>query len=203
MALIRDVRMLTFRHRHAVADVLPEWGWLRAPRREVIVPAELERAFLAALGAPLSMELPIGQVQENVVRETRRLTRSRNRGLRDWVVLQSRGVCAACRTDYARLVPRRWPSVLAGHHLNPLAASGDQPMLTDSSELVAVCPTCHVLLHLDPARPLTPEQLRAQLAAGAIIGPDDGWSAVDADQRRGGTVVSRRRSWPAGSQVEK
>jgi predicted HNH restriction endonuclease len=68
------------------------------------------------------------------------------------------------------LVPDRWANVLVGHHLDPLAAT-DEPVLTDASRLVAVCPTCHTLLHLDSSRLMTPGQLRAQLARGRVTGP--------------------------------
>lgn len=171
MALIRDIRMLAiFRHRRAVAAAVPDWRWLRAPRREATVPVDQEPAFLAALGAPPGKALLTGQVEENIFREARWLRRSRNRGLRDQVVLASGGVCAACRTDYGMLVPDRWANVLVGHHLDPLAAT-NKPVLTEASRLVAVCPTCHRMLHLDPSRPMTPRQLRAQLARGRVTGP--------------------------------
>ncbi len=171
MELIRDIRMLgMFCHRRAVAADVPGWGWLRAPRREATVPVEQERALLAALGAPQGNALLTGQVEENILREARWLRRSRNRAVRDRLVQASGGVCAACRTDYRTLVPGLWTSLLVGHHLDPLAAT-DEPVLTDASRLAAVCPTCHRMLDLDPSRPMTPRQLRAQLARGRVTGP--------------------------------
>jgi hypothetical protein len=167
MATIKNLQMIPFLHRLDVVRAIPEWGWPRAPRRNTTVPPEYEETFLALLGSPIADT--DGGVQENILREQRRLSRSRSRWLRDQAILASNGVCAACKKDYARLVPGRWPSVLHGHHLDPLSGS-DAPVATDLSRMAAVCPTCHALIHLDPDSPLTPEQLAKQLAEG-IVGP--------------------------------
>ena len=165
MATIANIQMIPFRHRLDVVRAIPGWGWPRAPRRKTTVPPQYEAKFLTLLGSPVPAA--VDGVQENVTREQRRLSRSRNRWLREQAVLASRGICAACKKDYAGLVPLRWPSVLHGHHLDPLSSS-DEPVITDPSRIAAVCPTCHTLIHLDPDNPLTPKQLAKQLARGAV-----------------------------------
>jgi hypothetical protein len=81
MATIANIQMIPFRHRLDVVRAIPGWGWPRAPRRKTTVPAQYEAEFLTLLGSPVPAAA--GGVQENVTREQRRLSRSRNRWLRE------------------------------------------------------------------------------------------------------------------------
>jgi hypothetical protein len=163
MGNVGDITMLPshVRLRDAQAAV-PEWGYLRQPRRNITVPQEHQAGFVAALKAPsrVASKQPSSGALENVRREAVVLGRSRNRRLRDEVIDASLGVCAACYWDYATVEPERWQGVLQAHHKKPLHLT-EQAVVNKVSDLVALCPTCHVLAHLSSGNPRSLAQVRA------------------------------------------
>ena len=113
MGNVGDVASLpaAVRLRDAAASV-PAWGYLRQPHRNITAPSEHETAFLKALeSTPAPKSDPAVEALENLRREARVLSRSRNRQLRDKVIEASGGTCEACSTDFTTLEPRRWRSV--------------------------------------------------------------------------------------------
>jgi hypothetical protein len=103
------------------AAAVPSWGWLRQPHRNITVPVEHEQAFLVALGGPsTAASVPSSEetltALENMRREAKVLSRSRNRPLPDRVINASKGICNGCLTNYSLIEPR-WASLLEGHHV--------------------------------------------------------------------------------------
>jgi len=115
----------------------------------------------------LSEEEKARSAVENIRSEAVLLRRTRNRSLRDQCVSASGGVCAACSADYGALVPGGWHSVLQAHHRQPLANIPNETVTT-VRDLTALCPTCHVLVHLRRPTPLGVPALRRMIAAGQV-----------------------------------
>lgn len=162
MGKVGDVVMLPQEVRlRDAATAVPAWGYLRAPHRNTTVPSEHEQRFLKALGNPAAPKSdPAVQFLENIRREATILSRSRNRTLRDKVIQASGGVCCGCDTDYSSVEPRKWRSLLQAHHLKPLHKI-DGAVSNSEADLVAFCPTCHVLAHLGPRGIRSPAQVSA------------------------------------------
>ncbi len=89
-------------------------------------------------------------------------TCQRSRKLRDRAMRQSRGICGVCKIDYSQVLAGRGIRVLQVHHKRMLSQRA-APARTSLADLVFVCANCHLLLHLDPRRPLTVSQLRKLL----------------------------------------
>lgn len=147
------------------------WGWLQQPRRSSRVPDAIEPALMKLLNAPALSEAQQAQsAMENIRTEQVLLRRSRHRGLRDACITRSHGVCAVCHTDFGTLVPDAWRRVLQAHHKRPLASLPNN-VASKVGDLVALCPTCHVLAHLRRPVPLSVHVLRRQFAAGKVSIP--------------------------------
>ena len=162
--LPREVRLRDAR------DATPGWAWLRQPHTNMTVPAEHEKAFRASLGltSPVprvpvktreSPEETAKRVAENMRNEKTQLGRSRNRTLRSAVIKASNGSCAACVVNYQKVEPLRWTSLLQAHHKKPLHELSEVT-LNGVADLVALCPTCHVLAHLGKSGVRTVAQVR-------------------------------------------
>lgn len=90
------------------------------------------------------------------------MTTKRSRKLRDKAFRHANGVCAVCERDYSRLLDGRGVRVLQVHHKRMLSKS-EAETRTTLNDLVVVCANCHLLLHLDPKKPLTVKQLQTLL----------------------------------------
>jgi predicted HNH restriction endonuclease len=66
------------------------------------------------------------------------------------------------------LLDGRGVRVLQAHHRAQLS-SRDAPSLTKVSDLAVVCANCHLLLHLDPRRALSVEQLHEMLKIDGFL----------------------------------
>jgi len=105
---------------------------------------------------------PSMQAMEGTLTEVRMTRRGRSRRLRDAAFRRADGECGVCERNFARLMSGRGSRVLQVHHLKQLAAS-DTPRITEVDDLVVVCANCHLLIHSDPKRALTPAELRRRL----------------------------------------
>jgi Zn finger protein HypA/HybF involved in hydrogenase expression len=92
----------------------------------------------------------------------------RSRKLRDLAFKYARGICCVCRRDYSKVLAGRGVRVLQVHHRDQLSAR-DAPTITKVSDLAVVCANCHLLLHLDPGKALSVEELRQMLQADAFL----------------------------------
>lgn len=168
MADIKTIRMLPRKVPLAVVrGALPEWGWLKRPRRSTVVPPDVARRFLKLLGTSNSFHQLAAETTdvEGVTTETRVFRRGRSRRLRELALDQAKGICSVCRGDYKRVLGGRGVRVLQVHHRKQLAAS-DAPRVSKLSDLAVVCSNCHLLIHFDPKRAMSVELLRRRLAAG-------------------------------------
>ncbi len=173
MGKVGKIKMLPHEvHLRDARDATPGWGWLKQPHTNITVPTEHEKAFWASLGVASSAPKPPAKktqespeetakrVAENMRKEKTQLGRSRNRTLRDAVIKASNGLCAACVVNYQKVEPLRWTSLLQAHHKKPLHEL-NQVTLNGVADLVALCPTCHVLAHLGKSGVRTAAQVSA------------------------------------------
>ena len=101
------------------------------------------------------------KILEGIAREVTIVARSRSRKLRDLALTRSRGICAACETDYSALLGGKGLHVLQVHHRRQLALQ-DAPKLTSPDDLAVVCANCHAIIHADCLRAISVETLRDQ-----------------------------------------
>jgi hypothetical protein len=86
----------------------------------------------------------------------------RSRALRDASMRLADGICSICHYDFKNILGGRGKCVLQVHHLKQLSAR-DRPRKTLLNDLLVVCANCHLLLHSDRGRPLSPSSLRTRL----------------------------------------
>lgn len=91
------------------------------------------------------------------------MTSRRSRRLRDKAFRNANGICAVCDRDYSKLLDARGVRVLQVHHKRMLSKS-EAETRTTLNDLAVVCANCHLLLHLDPRKPLAVSQLKNMLA---------------------------------------
>jgi hypothetical protein len=141
------------------ADVTAAIGLTR-PRRALALDDRTGRQLVAFLrGRPLD---PFDRAIEGIATETR--SRSRNPRLRAAALEQAKGKCAACGVDFRRVLGGRGTQSLVVHHKRQLASS-DQPRETRIDQLAVVCANCHMLIHENPQRARSVDDLRRELAA--------------------------------------
>jgi hypothetical protein len=142
----------------------PEWGFLRQPRRSVLVPDSFAEDFLSFLkaGDPAPMHFAEEADIEGTKTEVIRIISQRSRRLRDLAFHTAQGICSVCRRDFSKILDGRGVRVLQVHHRQQLAAR-DVPAVTKISDLAVVCANCHLLLHFDPERALSIEELQEML----------------------------------------
>ena len=99
---------------------------------------------------------------EGALKEQRRLTRGRNRKLRDQALLLAKDRCAACGRDYAKVLNGDGKRVLEVHHRRQLS-NHSSPKLKQVTDLAVVCANCHRLLHVKPGKTLEVEELKRRL----------------------------------------
>jgi hypothetical protein len=161
---IDDIKMLSSPvHLHVARKALPDWGWLRAPRRSISVPSKVVAMFLSLLKAmPQRAEFGLESDIEGTKTEVLRLTTKRSRRLRDTAFIAAKGLCSVCDRDFSLLLEGRGVRVLQVHHRKQLSAF-EMPRRTKLNDLAVVCANCHALLHLDSDAPLRVEELRRML----------------------------------------
>jgi hypothetical protein len=86
---------------------------------------------------------------EGMKREAKWFARTRNRGLRNHVLEQAKGVCCVCKTDYSTWLGGNGRRVLQVHHRRQLAGYRIPGEETKKEDLAVVCANCHLLLHPD------------------------------------------------------
>ena len=86
----------------------------------------------------------------------------RNAGARAACIAHFGTVCRVCETDLVAIYGEVARGYIQVHHLRSLADVGGQYEVNPLTDLIPVCPNCHVMLH--QRRPAyTPEELRAML----------------------------------------
>lgn len=101
---------------------------------------------------------------EGMLREVRRFTRVRSRSLRDAKLAQSDGKCEACGRDFSKILRGNGRKVLLVHHERQrISDYRHDGQITSERDLAVVCANCHMLLHVNPNRPMKLAALRKAL----------------------------------------
>ena len=149
-----------------VRQAVPRWTFLRTPRHGARVPEQWQSAFLKVLGAPPPPGAHLSYAAlEGLKTETRVITSSRSRSLRDSKLAKAGGVCECCKMNYGALLKGEGAKVLLVHHRRQLKAM-KSPAVVKESDLAVVCANCHALIHADPKKARKVEDL-ARLLKGA------------------------------------
>jgi predicted HNH restriction endonuclease len=148
----------------------PEWGFLRQPHRSTDVPSALAIDFLSFLQAdgPATIRFAEESDIEGTKTEIVRITGKRSRRLRNLAFQTARGVCSVCERDFSKVLNGRGVRVLQVHHRQQLAAR-DVPVVTKESDLAVVCANCHLLLHFNPEKALSVEELQEMLRVDSAM----------------------------------
>ena len=99
---------------------------------------------------------------EGLRTETTKYVWGRSKKLRDLALEESNGICCVCDTDYKNLLDGKGVRVLHVHHRKQIAAN-DTPVVTRLGDLAVVCANCHMLIHMNPKKALSVEELRKML----------------------------------------
>lgn len=140
---------------------IPDWGWLRQPRKSCVVPvvhALVLKRLAGRMKAPPAMST---SAIEGVRAETMRLSRSRSRPLRDFALAQAKGRCECCGNDFSVLGKIGY-RVLQVHHRVQLSARS-RPLRTRFADLAVVCANCHLMAHTDSKMAATVSSVRRRL----------------------------------------
>lgn len=90
---------------------------------------------------------PVYPSDTEVTRRTTQCRRDRSPANRAFVIAESQGICAACRTNYLERFGALAYRALEAHHLTPLGTRVDEKIETSTDELIALCGACHNLVH--------------------------------------------------------
>ena len=105
---------------------------------------------------------------EGTKTEVTNLKTKRSQKLRNLAFKAAHGICCVCCRDYSKVLSGRGVRVLQVHHRDQLSAR-DVPSISKVSDLAVVCANCHLLLHLDPGKALSVEQLREMLQVDGFL----------------------------------
>lgn len=168
MASVGEIKLLDSPIPVQVArDEIPHWGWLRAPRRALIVPRQHVARLLELLNTSPSKPLHASESDlEGLKYEVRQMKSKRSQRLRQEAFDRANGICGVCDCDFSMILGGRGVRVLQVHHKKQLSAT-KFPRRTNLNDLAVVCANCHMLLHLDSKSPLPLNILRDLLRSTA------------------------------------
>jgi hypothetical protein len=141
-----------------LGDEVSEVCGLIKPRTSGVVPKHLEKRVLGFLqGKPID---PVERAVEGAATESR--SRRRNPKLREEAIAQANNRCECCGTDFSTVARGLGTRCLVVHHKKQLK-DYDEPKETKLSDLAVVCANCHMMIHADWNKALSPTQLRRKL----------------------------------------
>lgn len=121
-----------------------------------VKPEDKFRAFLSAEEVPESDGLYVeGSLQRIAVNTYERNPAARRR------CIEIHGTkCAICGFDFAKFYGEDFEGLIHVHHLKPLYTVGEEYVVNPETDLLPVCPNCHLALHSKANGVYTPEELR-------------------------------------------
>lgn len=140
---------------------MPEWGFLRFPKKSIAVPEhlipQLEKC-LSGLKRRSSSRLNARQVFPDEVSDpesyvegtTIRISINafeRNRKARQRCIDHYGYSCVVCGFSFESFYGKRASRIIHVHHLKPLSEIGSEYVLEPVRELRPVCPNCHAMIH--------------------------------------------------------
>ncbi|MXW60963.1 MAG: hypothetical protein F4003_04150 [Acidimicrobiaceae bacterium] len=128
---------------------------------QVLTRTYLEMSFLSGDEAGV---LPQGNLEYPEGAKTRvEVNRyERNRGAREACIREHGVACKVCGLVFEKRYGQLGHGYIHVHHTTPLSEINylDNYVIDPITNLVPVCPNCHAMLHRDPGKTLTVEELR-------------------------------------------
>lgn len=123
--------------------------------------------------APQSATLVVDHFAEGAVRQITLTTYERDPRARRACLAHHGSRCCVCGTDFGETYGELGEGYIHVHHLRPLSKIADNHEVNPITDLIPVCPNCHVMLH-QKTPPLLPETLRQYLIGqGQIKTPSE------------------------------
>lgn len=134
----------------------------------VLSPQEyVEQQLVRAYGeipcdAPHDVETPFVEGSRCEV-ELDRFERSRE--AREACIAAHGAVCSICGFDFGKAYGPHFNGIVQVHHIVPLSVVDSEHDVDPVTDLIPVCPNCHVALHSKPGGVYTPGELRDIMGA--------------------------------------
>ena len=114
-------------------------------------------------GSLVAEEVPDAQHVEGAVSQILVNRYERDRGARDACLRIHGTTCAGCGFDFGEGYGPDFAGLITVHHLVPLSQLKTEYVVTPGTDLVPLCPNCHLVVH-QRVPPYTIEELRSFLA---------------------------------------
>ena len=89
----------------------------------------------------------------------------RSRAAREACIAAHGAVCSICGFDFGKAYGPRFSGIVQVHHIVPLSVVDSEHDVDLVTDLVPVCPNCHVALHSKPGGVYSPGELRGIMGA--------------------------------------
>lgn len=89
----------------------------------------------------------------------------RSRAAREACIAAHGAVCSICGLDFGKAYGPRFSGIVQVHHIVPLSVVDSEHDVDPVTDLIPVCPNCHVALHSKPGGVYTPGELRDIMGA--------------------------------------
>lgn len=89
----------------------------------------------------------------------------RSRAAREACIAAHGAVCSICGFDFGKAYGPRFSGIVQVHHIVPLSVVDSEHDVDPVTDLVPVCPNCHVALHSKPGGVYSPGELRGIMGA--------------------------------------
>lgn len=84
----------------------------------------------------------------------------RSRAAREACIAAHGAVCSICGFDFGKAYGPRFSGIVQVHHIVPLSVVDSEHDVDPVTDLIPVCPNCHVALHSKPGGVYSPGELR-------------------------------------------
>ena len=89
----------------------------------------------------------------------------RSREAREACIAAHGAVCSICGFDFGKAYGPRFSGIVQVHHIVPLSVVDTEHDVDPVTDLIPVCPNCHIALHSKPGGVYTPGELRDIMGA--------------------------------------
>ena len=94
----------------------------------------------------------------------------RSRAAREACIAAHGAVCSICGFDFSKAYGPHFSGIVQVHHIVPLSVVDSEHDVDPVTDLIPVCPNCHVALHSKPGGVYTPGELRDIMGAAGRTG---------------------------------
>jgi putative restriction endonuclease len=92
-------------------------------------------------------------------------TYERNPKLRAMAIKEHGTQCKACGFDFGKTYGPAAAGFIHVHHIKPLFEQGKEHQVNPLTDLIPLCANCHAVVHMEPGKTRTVEEVKAMIAA--------------------------------------